>query len=134
LTAIAEKYARVTPQRATDYADGVRTTPVDWAKATQAAAAAYAAGVQAAIGRKGFEKGVAAAGTEKWRAKAADLGAQRWGPGITAGAGDYAKGFSPYADVLAKLTLPPRFPTGDPRNFQRVQAIGDALFKKRTSG
>jgi len=107
---------------------------VDWAKATQAAGAAYAAGVQAAIGRKAFEKGVSTAGTEKWRAKAVDVGSQRWGPGIQAGAPDYAKGFAPYADVLAKLTLPPRFPTGDPRNFQRVQAIGEALFKKRVGG
>lgn len=131
---IAEKYARVTPQRATDYADGVQTTPVDWSKVTQASGASYAAGVQAAITRKGFEKGVAAAGTERWRAKSLDVGTGRWGPGVQAGAGDYAARFAPYADVLAKLTLPPRFPTGDPRNFARVQAIGEALFKKRTTG
>ena len=131
---IAEKYARVTPQRATDYAEGVQSTPVDWAKVTAAAGASYAAGVQAAITRKGFEKGVTSAGTERWRAKALDVGTSRWGPGVQAGAGDYAARFAPYADVLAKTTLPPRFPTGDPRNYARVAAVGEALFKKRTAG
>lgn len=131
---IAEKYARVTPQRAADYVDGVRTTGVDWAKVTAAAAATYAAGVQAAIARNSFGKGVTAAGTERWRAKTVDVGSSRWGPGVQAGAGDYAARFAPYADALAKLTLPARFPTGDPRNYARVQAIGEALFKKRTAG
>jgi hypothetical protein len=134
LGAIAEKYARVTPQRAGDYTSGVQTTPVDWSKVTQAAGASYAAGVQAAITRKGFEKGVAAAGTERWRAKSVDVGSARWGPGVQAGAGDYASRFGPYADVLSKLSLPARFPTGDPRNYARVQAIGEALNKKRLSG
>ncbi len=134
ISAIAEKYARVTPQRAGDYVEGVRTTPVDWSKVTQAAGPTYAAGVQAAITGKRFEKGVASAGTERWRAKSVDVGSSRWGPGVQAGAGDYAARFSPYADTLAKLTLPARFPTGDPRNYQRVQAIGEALFKKRTVG
>ena len=132
--AIAEKYARVTPQRATDYVEGVRTTSVDWAKVTAGAAATYAAGVQAAIGRNAFGKGVTAAGTERWRAKTVDVGSGRWGSGVQAGAGDYAAKFSPYADVLSKLSLPARFPTGDPRNYSRVQAIGEALFKKRTGG
>ncbi len=134
LAGIAEKYARVTPQRAADYQNGVATTTADWAKATVSAGPAYAAGVQAAITRKGFEKGVTAAGTDRWRNKSLDVGAGRWGPGVQAGAGDYAKNFAPYAEVLAKTVLPPRFPTGDPRNYGRVQAIGEALFKKRTGG
>lgn len=132
--AIAEKYARVTPQRAADYVEGARTTPVDWAKVTEGAGATYAAGIQAAITGKRFEKGVKAAGTERWRAKTVEVGSARWGPGVQAGAGDYAARFAPYADALSKLTLPPRFPTGDPRNYARVQAIGEALFKRRTGG
>ena len=132
--AIAEKYARVTPQRGADYVDGVRTTPVDWAKVTTAAGGSYAAGVQAAIAGKRFERGVTAAGTERWRGKTVDVGSARWGPGVQAGAGDYAARFAPYADTLSKLSLPPRFPTGDPRNYARVQAIGEALFKRRTGG
>ena len=131
LAAIVEKYSRVTPQRATDYVEGVKSTTADWSKAAVAAAPAYNAGVQAAITRKAYERGVATAGTEKWRAKSVDVGSSRWGPGVQAGASDYAKAFAPYAEVLSKLTLPPRFPTGDPRNFARVQAIGEALFKRR---
>ena len=134
ISQIAEKYARVTPQRATDYVEGVKSTPVDWAKVTASAGATYAAGVQAAISAKRFEKGVAAAGTERWRAKSVDVGATRWGPGVQAGAGDYAKNFAKYAEVIGKLNLPPRYPVGDPRNYARVQAIGEALFKARTSG
>ena len=133
LSAIAEKFARVTPQRAADYQQGVQSTTVDWAKVTAGAGATYAAGVQAAITGKRFERGVTGAGTERWRAKSLDVGASRWGPGVQAGAGDYSAKFAPYLDVLAKTALPPRFPTGDPRNYARVQAIGEALFKKRTS-
>jgi len=99
----------------------------DWAAVTKAADGAYKAGVQAAIARNAFTKGVDAAGTAKWQARSVSVGAERWGPGVLAAVDTYERGFSKYRDAIEKATLPPRYPVGDPRNFDRVKAIGEAL-------
>jgi len=131
LERIREKWARVTPQRAEDYAAGVSAPRKDWAKVTSAAEASYTAGVQDAIARKAFSRGVLAAGTATWQSRAASVGVDRWGPGIQAGVANYEKGFAPYREVIQSVTLPPAYPRGDPRNYARVQAIGEALRKKK---
>jgi len=128
---IAEKWQRVTPQRTEDYKQGVESPRVDWAKATQQAAAAQAAGVQAAIAEKRFEKGVAKAGTSKWQKNASEKGTQRWGAGVQAAGEDYATGFQPYADTIKSTTLPARYPKGDPRNLERVKVMAQALHAKK---
>lgn len=130
--AIAAKWARVTPQRSQDFAEGVQTTGKDWAGNTIKAAGAYKAGIQESISKNLFEKGVQQAGTEKWRRKTVDVGTQRWGPGVSAAVGDFQAGFDPYRQVLQSLTLPPRYAKGDPRNIARVSAIAVALRKKKT--
>lgn len=128
---IAEKWARVTPQRTEDYKQGVENPRTDWAKATQGAAAAQAAGVQAAIQEKRFEKGVAKAGTSKWQKNASEKGTQRWGSGVQAAGEDYSTGFQPYAETIKSTTLPARYPKGDPRNLERVKVMAQALHAKK---
>lgn len=123
----AQKWARVTPTRTQDYVEGVQAPAVDWQQATSAAQGNYEQGVQQAIAGKRFGKGVAAAGSGKWQSKALQKGGVRWGPGVQEAAPDYQSGFSPFADVINRTTLPARFPKGDPRNIQRVAAIATAL-------
>lgn len=130
-SSIAEKWARVTPQRTEDYNQGVQNPKTDWARATAAAAASQAAGVQAAIAEKRFEKGVAKAGTSKWQEGASTKGVQRWGTGVQAAGQAYAEGFQPFADTIKSTVLPPRYPKGDPRNLERVKAISGALHAKK---
>lgn len=127
-----DKWARRAGQAGQDYAAGVAAPKTDWASATTAAADAQAAGVQQAIANKSFEKGVAAAGNAKWQNKAKTLGAQRFGPGVAAAKGDYQSGFAPYASVIEGVSLPPRGPKGDPRNYERTQLIGQALHDAKT--
>jgi len=134
LEAIRAKYARVTPQRAEDYAAGVAAPKRDWADATKGAEKAYVAGVQAAIQRNAFSKGVDAAGTARWQNRAGTVGVERWGPGVLAGVDAYERGFAPYREAIQAVRLPARFPAGDPRNYERVKAIGDALRKKKLAG
>lgn len=124
---IAEKWARVTPQRAPDYEAGVRNPKVDWAKATVASAPAYKEGIQKSIAEGRFEKGVTAAGTEKWQRRASEVGPGRYSQGVQAAAPDYEKGFSKFRDVIERTTLPARFAKGDPRNIERVRAMAKAL-------
>jgi len=128
---IADKWARVTPGRSTDYAAGIDKPKKDWETQTLAAEEAYEGGVQAAIAEDRFTKGVKEAGTEKWQRKARELGTVRWGPGITAARPDYQAGFAPFRDIIERTTLPPRRPKGDPANIDRVRILADALHKAK---
>ena len=130
---IAAKWAEVTPMRSGDYAEGIATPRRSWSTATKAAESAYEAGVQKSIQLKAFGKGVAQAGDERWSRKAATLGVQRWGPGVSEAKGDYAAGFAPYQAAIAACVLPPRYARRDPRNLARVKAIVDALIAKKES-
>lgn len=133
-TKIADKWARVTPGRAEDYAAGVSEPRKDWAEASVAAEPAFSSGVQAAITAKRYSSGVKRVGTAKWQAKARTKGAARYGPGVQDAAEDYEKGFAPYRDVIERTTLPARGPKGDPRNLDRVRVIATALHDAKVKG
>ena len=128
---IAEKWARVTPGRASDYAAGIEKPKKDWEQMASAAADAWADGVTAAASEGRYEKGVKAAGTEKWRRKAKELGVSRWPAGVSAAKDDYERGFAPFRDVIERVTLPPRRPKGDPANIERVRLIATALHEAK---
>jgi hypothetical protein len=129
---IAEKWARVTPQRSQDYAEGIDNPRRDWAQATAAAADAWRDGITKAATSGQFARNVTRVGTAKWQAKARAKGATRFSEGVQIAQPDYAAGFAPYADVIKNTALPPRYAKGDPRNLERVKAIATALSKKRT--
>lgn len=82
--------------------------------------------------RQAFQKGVQQAGDAKWQTAATGKGAERFGPGAQAGVGDYEKGVAKYLAVIEGTTLPPRGPKGDPRNFERVKVMANALRKAKT--
>lgn len=128
---IAKKWASVTPQRSEDYRFGVENPRKDWATSTAAAEQAYEAGVNQAIAKKKFGKGVKAVGTQKWQQAATTKGTQRWGSGVALAEGDYSRGFAPYRDAIERVTLPPRFARRDPRNLERVKAIVNALVETK---
>lgn len=124
---IAKKFAQVTPGRTEDYRFGVSNPRRDWATATAAAETAYEGGVQQAIAKKRFGKGVKKAGTPTWQEGAIQKGTARWGPGVTLAQEKYARNFARYRDAIERVTLPPRYPRRDPRNLERVKAIVNAL-------
>lgn len=124
---IANKFSTVTPQRTEDYRIGVQNPRKDWATTTAAAESAYETGVQLAITKKRFGRGVKAAGTETWQRGAVEKGTQRWGPGVAMAKDKYAAKFAPYRDAIERVTLPPRFARRDPRNLDRVKAVVNAL-------
>ena len=134
ISQIADKWAEVTPGRSSDYEAGVKDASVDWAGATAAAEGSWGDGVSAAVAAGSFSRGVNKAGTAKWRRKAVDTGVARWGPGVRAAKPDYQAGFGPYREVIAGVTLPPRFAKGDPRNLERVAVIANALHEARVRG
>lgn len=134
LDRITKKWQEVTPGRAQYYEEGVRTTDRDWKTETQAANASWKAGIAAAAAADLFSKGVAKAGTETWRARAISVGPGRFSEGVATAGPQFAKGFGPFLGVLSALTLPPKGPKGDPKNYERVRAVGMALRAKKVAG
>ena len=117
-----------------EYEAGVKDPRNDWQQATVAAAPVQAAAVQQAIAQKRYERGVQKAGTDKWRNKSLSKGSQRYAPGVADGQNDYANAVQPFLDKLASIQLPPRGPKGDPKNYQRVVVIGQALNQLKQAG
>lgn len=132
ISAIQEKWGRVTPQRGEDYALGIKAPKRDWAQAATGAKESHKAAMVTAATNDSYAKGVAKAGTARWQAKAIAKGPSRFSEGVVMAAGDYGTAFGPYADTIKATTLPPRFPRGDIRNLDRVKTISQALRKKKT--
>jgi len=133
VTELAEKYKRVTPERAEYYRIGIERPKRSWAEGATSAAEAYTQGVTAAAREGRYQRGVSKAGDEKWKRNTLIKGVEqgRWSAGVAAFADNYAKGFAPFAEAIASVTLPPKYAKGDPRNIERVKTIADALHKKK---
>ena len=131
LSAVREKWARVTPMRTEDYKLGVQNPKRDWADETEAAKGNWKAGVDQAAIKDLFAKGVRRAGTGKWKRNALEKGPGRFAEGVMLAEGAYEKGFAPFHAAIEAADLGPRFPRRDPRNLNRVKAIVDALIKAK---
>jgi len=127
LDQLAAKFARNATAAAGDYKSGVEQAGGDWESNTAGSEDNYQAGVQAAIARKSFGKGVRAAGSAKYVDRASKMGSQRYGPGVQNAQQDWAKGFAPVAQVIASVNLPPKGPKRSPQNQQRANAMATAL-------
>lgn len=128
---VAKKWAARAGAAGADYALGVQSTTKDWAADTAAAAPAWAAGVQSAAANGSFAKGVNAAGTAKWKAKASNVGAQRYPAGVAAATPYYQAGILAVLQTLSAIQLPPRGPKGDPGNMNRAALVASALRKAK---
>lgn len=131
LSAIGQKWTRVTPGRTEDYKLGIQNPKRDWAAETEAAAGNWKAGVDAAQAKGLFEKGVAKAGTKKWQDKALKKGPGRFAEGVYIAGPDYEKGFAPFHEAIARVDLGPKYPRRDPRNIERVKRVVDALIEEK---
>ena len=131
---LADKFAKRAQAAAPEYTAGVSNPRKDQSAEAIAAAPAYIQGVQEAIARGGFEKGLRKAGTAKWQEKSKTLGAQRYPQGVAGAKGDWQTGFGPYASTLSALALPTKGSRGSSGNLERVRAVADALHNKRVSG
>ena len=128
---IANKWQTVTPQRTADFEAGVKAPRRSWAQSAAAAEGNYKAGVQQAMQKGSFGKGVQKAGDQKWQNGAITKGVNRWGAGIAQAGDAFQAGFEPYQKAIASVNLPPRFPKRDARNLDRVKAITDAVGKEK---
>lgn len=129
--AIADKWAEVTPARASYYESEAPAAGAEWEANTVAAGGTYKAGISVAGIEKRFVGGVRRAGAAKFARKVKEVGVSRYAPGVAAAKEDFASGFADFQAVLDGLEIPDRGPRGSPGNYAIVQKVGDALHKKR---
>ena len=131
LSAIREKWTRVTPGRTEDYRLGIRNPKRDWETETVAAETNYKAGVDAAFAKGLYVKGAKKAGSGKWQDRALKKGPGRFSEGVWIAGPDYEKGFAPFHAAIERADLGPRFPKRDPRNLDRVRKVVTALIEEK---
>ena len=134
LKSISEKWGTLTPQRAGEYQKGVQDPKKDWADEAVKAKDTWKQAVSQAIQRDAYSKGVARVGSAKWKKGATMKGPGRFAEGVQIAQPDYEKGFQKYHDIIKATELPPRYPTGDPRNLERTKAMAMALRQGKIGG
>lgn len=127
LSTAADRFKTRAAAASGDYQKGVATAGQAWKDGVTASTGAWAAGVADAASRNAFGKAVSATDPNYYASRARDLGGQRFAQGVQAGAANWQEGFQPYAQVLSGITLDPRGPKGDPRNFERARTTAAAL-------
>ncbi len=130
---IARRFVKYAPQRADQYEQGVRNPDEDWEKNTREAESNYEAGVKAAMTRKAFGKGVTKCGTARQKAQTIK-NLTRWAEGIEGAEDIMAAAMEPVVKVLEGITLPPSYPKGDNRNYERSTIVGKTLRKAKEEG
>lgn len=129
---IAQKFVRVTSTRASDYEAGVKNPVEDWEKETADSEDRFEAGIKAAITRKAFGKGVRKCGTAKQIKQTLLKGVPIWPERIVLSEDAMAEGMEPVVKTLEGVTLPQKYPKGDPRNIERVKVGNIALHRMKT--
>jgi hypothetical protein len=134
ISVVAAKWAQRAGAASADYGTGVKAPRNSWATMTSAASDSWSQGTAQAAANGRFAKGVQAAGDAKWQAGAVNKGIARYPQGVSLGQPNFQNNFSRYLQAIASVNLPARQPKGSPNNYQRVQAIGDALHRLKVGG
>ena len=128
----SEKWSARASGAASEFAERAQSAADKWGRNTAAAQDNFRQAITQANIASRFARGVQRAATSgKFARKLAAVGAGRYSEGVGVAQADWSAGFEPYHGVLRTLTLPPRAPRGDVRNYERVKAIGTALNAKR---
>ena len=132
LTKSAERFQRRAAGAVQEYQDGVAENTT-WEGNTAGAEANYAAGVQKAVSKKSFGKGVKRSGQRAFQDGVAKKGSTRYPQGVSDAGPQWQSGFDPFAKTIEATQLPARGPKGSEGNYDRVRKIGQALHDKKES-
>lgn len=128
---IATKWADVTPARAPYYEAEVKVAGAEWKSGAEGGQPAYEAAMRDPKVLARRKAKITDEAASKFQSKAGTVGPGRFREGIPAGKGFFVSGFGPYQGVISAWAPPTRGPRGDPKNYDIVKSIGDALHKKR---
>jgi hypothetical protein len=131
ITESADAWADITPGRADKYSARSQLKATEWESGAIGGVPNWKLGVTAAGVDTRMMAGIRRAGAAKYSRKIRDVGGARFGAGVTAAKEDYRSRFEPFLRVIQGVTLGARRPRGDPANYLRMQAVGEALHKAR---
>lgn len=129
----AQKFVERASVASGDYQSGAEQTTKDQAALAIAAAPSYQQGVQAAIQRGAYAKGLQRAGKTAWLEGVRRKGVARFAEGVAASASKYATNSAKYDSARGAAATLPRGPKGDPKNLARVTAVVNALRAARVA-
>ena len=125
--ASAQKFVNNAQAAGPAYQAGVTNAGAKWAANTADSSQAWQQGVQQAISDGRFKNGVDQAAQAKYQTRASTVGVNRYPQGVAGAAQTWQNAVTTYLNTIAGLNLPARGPKGSPSNYQRVQAVGQAL-------
>ncbi len=128
---IAEKWARVTPTRTTDFEEGVRNPTKDWEKESLASEENYQKSLQASFARKARPAGIKKCGTSGQQSATIEKGLNRWPEGVAGAEDKMSAGMEMVVRAIESVPLRPKYPKGDPRNLEIIKDITQAIHKAK---
>jgi len=120
---IARKWHEVTTKAGPLYEAGVKVPKKIWEEEAVKAEKRWGDALTEAIRQRRYSGGIARVGQKKWEFGATRKGPRRFEEGVAISEPFYRTGWGPYRDKIEEITLPERFPAGDPRNLERVKAV-----------
>lgn len=127
----AQKFVERAGAASGDYVEGAQRTSKDQSAAAIAAQPNYVAGVQAAITRGAYAKGLQKSGKAGWLKGITEKGANRFAEGVASGSAKYAINSGAYDSARAAADSLPRGAKGSEANYARAKAVGMALRKQK---
>lgn len=114
-----------------DYVEGALRTNKDQAANAIAATPNYVSGVQAAIARGAYAKGLTKSGKAGWAKGIQDKGQARFAEGVASGMSKYVTNSGAYDSARSAAESLPRGAKGSEANYARAKAVGVALRKQK---
>jgi len=126
-TASGQKYVTNAGNAVNAYKAGVQSPKQSQSAAAIAAAPNWQQAVQSPTALAAFKSGLSRAGDAAWQSGALNKGAARYPQGVQLAQQKWVANVTPYLQAIAGLNLPAKGIRGSAQNYQRVQAVGQAL-------
>lgn len=125
----AGKWATNAGSASGNYLEGASSTTKDQSAAAIAAKGLYQQGIQEAISRDAYAKGLSKSGKAGWLRGVQEKGAANFGVGVTSPSAQskYAQESGRFDSARNAASGQPRGAKGSPQNLQRVAAVVNAM-------
>jgi hypothetical protein len=131
--ASATKYTNNTANAVAAYKAGVQAPKTSQSQAAIAAVGTWQTAVSSTQARNAYTTGLNKSGDQGWMNGALNKGADRYPQGTRLAAPKWQANVTPFLQVIASQTLPPRGIRGAAQNWQRSQTLGMALHQAKLS-
>lgn len=133
-TASGQKYVTNAGNAVNAYKAGIQNPKQSQSAAAIAAAPNWQQAVSSPQAAAAFKTGLNRAGDAAWQNGALNKGAQRYPQGVQLAQSKWVTNTTPYLNIIAGLSLPAKGIRGSAQNYQRVQAVGQALHNAKVAG